>query len=155
MKTSKRQMQSVFSQNMMREEETPEMTSSRNRLSRVAVAAAAVLILSTAAMPALAANGDFGQPVSTGSTPTASDALATLRAAVAIAPCDIAMCDVDGSCGVTASDALRVLTRSTGQDIELLSGSGRGVGSAKLVRCCGDEILVVTTLQNRFKHVPH
>lgn len=63
---------------------------------------------------------DCGQPISSGSGPTATDALHTLRAAVGVATCDVSTCDVDGSCAVTASDALRVLTISIGGSADLL-----------------------------------
>ena len=45
-------------------------------------------------------------------TVTADDALATLRAAVALETCDLCLCDINGSGGVTALDALAILQRA-------------------------------------------
>ena len=67
-----------------------------------------------------AALGDCGQPITTGSEPAASDALYVLRAAVGIDSCAAMVCDTDGSCAVTAGDALRLLSYVTGQPYELL-----------------------------------
>jgi hypothetical protein len=39
--------------------------------------------------------------------------------------------------------------------IDLRAGTGRGIGSLKLVVLHGIEILIVSTLQNRLKHVSH
>lgn len=58
--------------------------------------------------------GDCGQPASDAANPTASDALATLRAAVGVGSCALSVCDVDGTCSITAGDALRVLRRAVG-----------------------------------------
>lgn len=63
--------------------------------------------------------GDCGQPITTGANPAASDALYVLRAAVGIDSCASAVCDTDGSCVVTAGDALRLLGYVTGQPYEL------------------------------------
>ena len=46
---------------------------------------------------------------------TASDALATLRVAVALGSCELCVCDVNDSGGVTAADALVVLRAAVGQ----------------------------------------
>lgn len=58
--------------------------------------------------------GECGFPVSSGDTPTASDALFTLRAAVGLASCPKCVCDVDGSDKVAASDALAILRVAVG-----------------------------------------
>jgi hypothetical protein len=50
---------------------------------------------------------------------TASDALYILRAAIALASCEDCVCDVDGSGGVTATDALVSLKIAVGQQIPL------------------------------------
>jgi hypothetical protein len=63
--------------------------------------------------------GECGQPVTGGASPTASDALYVLRAAVGSVQCEAAVCDTDGSCAVTAGDALRLLWYVTGQPLEL------------------------------------
>jgi len=66
------------------------------------------------------AEGDCGQPMSTGSAPTATDALFVLRAAVGAATCVPCLCDVDNSGGarpVSATDALKVLSRAVGLPI--------------------------------------
>jgi hypothetical protein len=61
-----------------------------------------------------AALGDCGQPIGSGSNPTATDALATLGAAVGLRECETCVCDVDGSDTITATDALRVLSVAIG-----------------------------------------
>ena len=63
--------------------------------------------------------GDCGQPVSVGPTPTVTDSLSILRTAIGAGSCDLSVCDVDGSCAITASDALRLLSLVTGTDIEI------------------------------------
>lgn len=75
------------------------------------------------ASPAAADLGDCGHPVSATASPTASDALLTLRVAVGLSDCPLATCDVDCSCGVTAVDALRVLLRAVGDPTIVLSCS--------------------------------
>ncbi|HYC53432.1 MAG TPA: hypothetical protein VEL28_00620 [Candidatus Binatia bacterium] len=59
-----------------------------------------------------------GQPVSAGAKPTASDALATLKAGVGGAQCDQqpCICDVDNNGDIAASDALRVLNAAVGKE---------------------------------------
>lgn len=69
--------------------------------------------------PAIAGLGDCGQPVSSGTRPSASDALYTLRAAVGLIACEDIVCDVDGNCVLTAGDALRVLRAAVGESLEL------------------------------------
>jgi hypothetical protein len=59
------------------------------------------------------------QPVSQGSDPAASDALAVLRVAVGVASCAACVCDVDGSGAVSAVDALVTLKRAVGQDVDV------------------------------------
>lgn len=87
---------------------------------------AAVVLMGVALIEppsAHAAQGDCGQPLSTGSAPKASDALFVLQAAVGVSSCDACLCDVDNSGGttpVTASDALRVLKRAVDATIVLL-----------------------------------
>lgn len=71
-----------------------------------------------------AAAQECGHPVSSGATPTASDALFTLRAGVGIGTCDILVCDVDASCSVTATDALVLLRVSVGQQQEMNCAAG-------------------------------
>ena len=63
---------------------------------------------------------DFcGVPMSRGFAPVASDALFTLRAAIAVESCPLCECDVDSSGVTTASDALAVLQSSVGLPTEL------------------------------------
>ncbi|MEE8311678.1 MAG: putative Ig domain-containing protein, partial [Candidatus Binatia bacterium] len=82
-------------------------------LRRAAAAGLACGLLSAAA-PGHAALGDCGQPATGGAAPTASDALFTLGAAVGVRACAPSICDVDASCTVTATDALRVLQVAVG-----------------------------------------
>jgi Tol biopolymer transport system component len=58
-----------------------------------------------------------GAPVSNGS-PTATDALFALQAAVGAKSCGPCDCDVSGDGSVTASDALRILNKAIGLPIE-------------------------------------
>ena len=81
-----------------------------------------MMILTLALVPVTspAGLGDCGQPVSDGNSPLASDALGVLRAAVSLDACALATCDVDASCSITASDALRTLQSVVGvQGVEL------------------------------------
>jgi hypothetical protein len=77
---------------------------------------AAFLICSAVVAPlrAAAGTGDCGQPVSSGPTPTASDALSILSTAVGSAGCEICVCDADGSGAITATDSLLVLNVAVG-----------------------------------------
>lgn len=59
-------------------------------------------------------------PVSTGASPTATDALAILRAAVGARQCSLCVCDVNSSGAIVASDALLALRRSVGESVELV-----------------------------------
>ena len=77
------------------------------------------LTLLLVATPAAADQGDCGQPVSTGGGPTATDALYVLRSGVGLASCELLVCDIDGSCAITAGDALRALLIATGQALAL------------------------------------
>lgn len=62
----------------------------------------------------LPSNGNCGTPISTGSKPTASDSLRTLRVAVGGADCALCVCDVNSSGAVTAADALVILRAAVG-----------------------------------------
>jgi hypothetical protein len=64
-----------------------------------------------------------GQPVSSGAQPTATDALAVLRAAIGTLQCARCVCDVDGSNSVVATDALLTLKRAVGHDVSLACGA--------------------------------
>jgi cysteine-rich repeat protein len=46
--------------------------------------------------------------------------LVVLQAAVGLIPCPLDICDVDGNCATTAVDALHVLKKAVGEDVELL-----------------------------------
>lgn len=76
-----------------------------------------LLVLSVAlgSSTAHALTGDCGQPFSIGDTPTATDALFALRAAVGLLYCDPASCDLDGNCAITATDSLGILKTAVGQ----------------------------------------
>jgi hypothetical protein len=79
----------------------------------------AVSIPLATAGPARAAQGDCGQPISTGSAPSATDALAVLRAAVGTQACEPCICDVDRSGATSATDALAILRVAVGQAVTL------------------------------------
>ncbi len=64
--------------------------------------------------------GVCGAPVSRKVSPTATDALFVLRAAVAVEVCDRRLCDTDANGTTSAPDALRVLRRAVGQGGPLL-----------------------------------
>ena len=61
----------------------------------------------------------FGAPLQMPRTVSASDALFMLRAAVGLDSCELCVCDVDGSGGVAATDALATLRLAVGQPIPL------------------------------------
>jgi len=61
-----------------------------------------------------------GVPISGGPSPTASDALFILQAAVGSATCELCACDVNDDGSVTATDALVTLKRAVGQPIDLV-----------------------------------
>lgn len=82
----------------------------------VSGAVAAALLLSLSASPTSAA--ECADPTGD-SQVLATDALVVLRAAVALEPCDLCVCDVDGSGAVMAVDALTVLVSATGGDVTL------------------------------------
>ena len=74
---------------------------------------------------ALAAQGDCAQPVTNGSSPTASDCLFILRTAVGSATCDPScVCSPDGNVNVTATDSLICLKKAVGQTIDLACDCG-------------------------------
>lgn len=64
-------------------------------------------------------SGLCGFPVSSGDTPSASDALAALKAAVGVRDCDLCVCDVNSSGSVGASDALGILRAAVGIETPL------------------------------------
>jgi len=90
-----------------------------NQRTRLLLLFSLSLAIPAQAPPVGADPGDCGQPVTVGTAPAASDALYVLRAAVGIATCSPSVCDTDGSCTVTAADALRLLGFVTGQDYPL------------------------------------
>ena len=81
--------------------------------------ACALALLCLAVSPSLAANGDCGQPVSSGSSPMANDCGYILKVAVGSKPCDACVCDVNGSASSTTVDALICLKKAVGQPVTL------------------------------------
>jgi hypothetical protein len=67
-------------------------------------------------------------PLSMGANPTATDALAILRAAVGSRACELCVCDVNASGNIVASDALLALRRAVGGAIELICPDQEGGG---------------------------
>jgi len=75
------------------------------------------------------ASGTCGDPIAfaastaarsfSGAAVTASDALATLQAAVGLLSCQLCVCDVNGSNTLSSTDALIVLQFAVGQSITL------------------------------------
>jgi len=89
----------------------------------VAVAIVATL-LALGASPSLATPGDCGQPTSRGaSTPSATDSLFVLRAAVGIGTCKPCVCDTDASGLIAATDALAILRSAVGLGPSLACGA--------------------------------
>jgi hypothetical protein len=66
-----------------------------------------------------AANGDCGQPVTSGTGPTAVDCSSLLRSALGISTCELCVCDVNGSQSLSTTDSLLCLKRAVGQNVEL------------------------------------
>ena len=87
--------------------------------SRLLAAVGVIHIFLLSPEPASSQVGACGQPVSTGTTPTASDARFTLLAAIGARVCDICVCDVDSSGDIMASDALALLNDATGLTVSL------------------------------------
>lgn len=88
-------------------------------LGLVSAALALVAMLQAGVDNAQAANGDCGQPVSNGGAPLTSDALFVLKTAVAAKTCDLCVCDVNNSGGISATDALVDLKKAVGQQVDL------------------------------------
>lgn len=86
-----------------------------------AVAALALAGVCVVAMPSagLAAKGDCSQPSTTGVSPTASDCVYILKAAIGLLPCEFCVCDVNGSVSLSAADALLCLKHAVGQNVTL------------------------------------
>lgn len=89
------------------------------RLLALTTLSATIVLFAAFAGPALAGQGDCGQPVSVGEAPTASDSLFTLQGAVGIRICDPCVCDVNDDAVVSAGDALGILNASTGIEVPL------------------------------------
>jgi hypothetical protein len=68
---------------------------------------------------AAAANGDCGQPLSSGSGPNASDCGYILKSAVGQAECDLCVCDINGNGKLNTTDALVCLKKAVGQGVAL------------------------------------
>lgn len=68
----------------------------------------------------LPGDGRCGFPLSAGTTPTASDALFVLKAAVGGGNCELCECDVNDSGSVAAGDALTILKVAVGGEAELV-----------------------------------
>lgn len=78
---------------------------------------AVVLLGLPASSPA--ALGDCSQPVNAGDLPKASDCIFVLRAAIGLLPCQLCVCDTNGSTGLSAADALLCLKVAVGQNVNL------------------------------------
>ncbi|MFN2425718.1 MAG: hypothetical protein ABR587_04645 [Candidatus Binatia bacterium] len=79
----------------------------------------ALALVAATGATSLAAKGDCGQPVSTGSGPTASDCNRVLRASVGSSTCELCVCDVNGSDSLSTVDALLCLKSAVGQSVTL------------------------------------
>lgn len=83
----------------------------------LAISLAAILVGTAGLGTSLAAKGDCGQPLSTGSAPTASDCGYVLKAAVGTNVCALCVCDINGSTATTTADALFCLKKAVGQQV--------------------------------------
>jgi len=89
---------------------------SRKFGNRLAIAIGVLL----ASAGAAAAAGEFcAQPLSQGSAPTISDCLYIAGASVGAVPCEVCVCDADGSGEVRIGDALRCLRVVLGAPVTL------------------------------------
>jgi hypothetical protein len=86
---------------------------------RGAVVVGALLAMLALPAPSPAANGDCGQPVSSGTGPTAVDCSSVLRSALGISSCELCVCDVNGSQSLNTADSLVCLKRAVGQNVDL------------------------------------
>lgn len=80
-----------------------------------------------AAAPAWAAQGDCGQPLSTGTKPGASDCAYILKASVKLVECELCVCDVNKSLNVSSSDALQCLRKAVNLPVTLVCPLCEGV----------------------------
>jgi hypothetical protein len=93
---------------------------SAERLLTLAVLLVAVLLFPILAPYAPAGLGDCSQPRTDGPSPTATDCLTILRAAVGLETCDPeCICAPNGSLPVVATSALVCLKKAVGLDVEL------------------------------------
>jgi hypothetical protein len=100
-------------------------TSVANAIRPTSLAFVTLALLLAGPAPAIADKGDCSQPVSTGSTPAASDCLFILRAAVGALTCSPAcICAPIGTLPTKTSDALLCLRRSVGQSVTLACPCG-------------------------------
>jgi len=103
-------------------------------------ASALLLVLVALATPTFAAQGNCGQPLTTGNTPTATDALFILRTAVGLETCALCVCDVNDDGSTSATDSLLALRASIGIDVELQCppcGAAECPGIAQFVLLAG------------------
>lgn len=93
------------------------------RVGRAAGGAAAALLTATALLltagTAVAAQGDCGQPLSSGTTPNTSDCSFILRTAVGSRNCAMCTCDLNSSASFSTIDALICLKKAVGQNVVL------------------------------------
>lgn len=103
-------------------------TPTRPLLAARPLAAAIVWVLSLLSpAPSMAGFGDCSQPVSSGSTPTASDCAYVLRTAVGTKTCLLCVCDLNNSTTVTTVDALTCLKKAVGLGVSLSCPACQGV----------------------------
>ncbi len=92
----------------------------KQRWRQAGVTLGAILLSTMLSAPAGAFQGDCSQPLSTGTSPTASDCLFILKAAVRLVTCTPeCICEPKGSGPITATDALFCLKKAVGQAVTL------------------------------------
>jgi hypothetical protein len=92
-----------------------------------------------------AAKGDCGQPLSSGSVPTAVDCSSILRSALGISSCEICICDVNGNQSVNTTDALVCLKAAVGQGVTLDCPPCGGVTTTTVEQGTGESTTSTST----------
>jgi hypothetical protein len=109
----------------------------------LSIAAAAAVAVVAGGSWSLAAQGDCGQPLSSGTKPNTSDCSYILKAAVGSKPCDLCVCDVNHQSGISTVDALICLKRAVGQNVVLSFNTTTSTSTTSStttipVRCSGN-----------------
>jgi hypothetical protein len=131
-------MEGADGMGMRMNDKTTRRIDTRHRR-HIAVALGLMLALALATGgTALAGNGDCGQPVSSGTTPVASDCLIILNASVGLATCNPqCICLLKGIAPVSATDALICLNVAVGNPPSNFPNCPCAAGSTSAARTGG------------------